>query len=180
MCHYLYVSSDFIALQSEWADTTGRTAPPERMCAYINNMARFAFLLSDRLELIEDDIGESEVIYDAFMVTIQAFKNEAEKGVSILVNIVAADFKEGLSGGLFIDDWVESRQVVDTLRVTLQEYVQDLKLWLVEDAYIKRVLEGVLRVVSDAYLETLLTFGLLVLGNVGERLTQDYQVRIIG
>jgi hypothetical protein len=90
------------------------------MCAYINNMARFSFLLSDRLELIEDDIGDSEVIYDAFMVTIQAFKNEAERGVGILVDIVAADFKDGLAGGLFIEDWAESRQVVDTLHITLQ------------------------------------------------------------
>jgi hypothetical protein len=111
---------DFIALQRTWADTLGRQAPPERMCAYINNMARFSFLLSDRLELIEDDIGDSEVIYDAFMVTIQAFKNEAERGVGILVDIVAADFKDGLAGGLFIEDWAESRQVVDTLHITLQ------------------------------------------------------------
>jgi hypothetical protein len=111
---------DFIALQRTWADSSGRQAPPERMCAYINNMARFSFLLSDRLELIEDDIGDSEVIYDAFMVTIQAFKNEAERGVGILVDIVAADFKDGLAGGLFIEDWAESRQVVDTLHITLQ------------------------------------------------------------
>ncbi|CAE7400211.1 unnamed protein product, partial [Symbiodinium microadriaticum] len=110
------------------------------------------------------------------MVTIQCFKDEAERGVNILVGIVSADFKDGLAGGLFVDDWAESRQVVDTLHVTLQEYVQDLKIWLVDDTYIKRILLGVLKVVANTYLETLLTFGLLVVGNVGERLTQDYQV----
>ena len=34
--------------------------------------------------------------------------------------VVSADFKEGLAGGLFVDDWAESRQVVDTLHITLQ------------------------------------------------------------
>ena len=61
----------------------------------------------------------------------------------------------------------------------LQEYVQDLKLWLVDDTYIKRIIIGVLKVVAGTYLETLLTFGLLVVGNVGERLSQDYQVCVL-
>eukprot|EP00602_Paraphysomonas_sp_CaronLab_P010362 CAMPEP_0185023544 /NCGR_PEP_ID=MMETSP1103-20130426/6202_1 /TAXON_ID=36769 /ORGANISM="Paraphysomonas bandaiensis, Strain Caron Lab Isolate" /LENGTH=1103 /DNA_ID=CAMNT_0027556179 /DNA_START=252 /DNA_END=3563 /DNA_ORIENTATION=- len=176
ICLMLDMLPDFIHLQHAWAETVGRTCPPERMCAYVNNMLRFAFLLQERQELIEDDISDSEKIYDAFNVTIKAFRDEAERGVDILVQLVAADFKEGLSEGLFKEEWVESRQVAETLRVTLQEYVQDLKIWLVVENHVKKVLLGVLKVVAGSYLELLLTTGVLVTGNVGERLQEDFEI----
>jgi hypothetical protein len=176
---YIYYHSslsDFITLQHHWSDTLGRQASPERLCAYINNMRYFAHLLHDKQQTLHEEIYDSCRINDVFAVTIQAFLLEAERGVTVLTNSVTADFREGLLEGLFKDDWLNSKQTVETLRITLSEYVTDLKAWLPKENDIKLVLLGVLRVVSTSYLECLLISCLSVTGSVGERLQQDYEV----
>lgn len=167
---------DFITLQHHWSETGGRNCPPERMCAYINNMRYFASLLYDKQQSLAEEIMDSVRINDVFAVTIKAFLAEAECSISVLCGLVTADFREGLQEGLFKDDWVQSKSVAETLKITLFEYLNDLKIWLKKENDIKIVLVAVLRVVSGSYLEFLLTSGLIVTGGIGERLQQDFEV----
>lgn len=167
---------DFITLQHHWSETSGRNCPPERMCAYINNMRYFASLLYDKQQSLAEDIMDSVRINDVFAVIIKAFLAEAECSLSVLCGVVTADFREGLQDGLFKDEWIQSKSVADTLKLTLFEYLNDLKIWLKKENDIKIVLVAVLRVVSGSYLEFLLTSGLIVTGGIGERLQQDFEV----
>jgi hypothetical protein len=168
--------ADFITLQHHWSETGGRSCPPERMCAYVNNMRYFAHLLYEKQQALMEEIVDSVRINDVFAVTVKAFLAEAERSLTVLCGLVTADFREGLQEGLFKDDWTQSKSVAETLRLTLFEYLSDLKLWLKKENDIKVVLVAVLRVVSGSYLELLLTSGLVVTGGIGERLQQDFEV----
>jgi hypothetical protein len=169
-------ASDFITLQHHWSETGGRSSSPERMCAYVNNMRYFATLLYEKQQALVEEIVDSVRINDVFAVTVKAFLAEAERSLSGLCALVTADFREGLQEGLFKDDWTQSKSVAETLKLTLLEYLSDLKLWLRKENDIKVVLVAVLRVVSGSYLELLLTSGLVVTGGIGERLQQDFEV----
>jgi hypothetical protein len=140
-------------------------------------MRYFAHLLSDKQQSLAEDIIDSVRINDVFAVTVKAFLVEAESSLTLLCGAVTADFREGLQGGLFKDDWTQSKSVAETLKLTLLEYLSDLKVWLKRENDIKVVLVAVLRVVSGSYLEFLLTSGLNVTGGIGERLQQDFEVR---
>lgn len=146
------------------------------MCGYINNMRYFATLLYEKQQVLAEEIIDSVRINDVFAVTIKTFLNEAECSISILCGLITADFREGLQEGLFKNDWIQSKSVAETLKLTLFEYLNDLKIWLVKENDIKMVLVAVLRVVGGSYLEFLLTSGLIVTGGIGERLQQDFEV----
>jgi hypothetical protein len=177
VCLMVEMLPEFVNSQHIWVETLGRTQPPERICAFVNNHMRFADLLIARLRATEESLGEpNEKISDAFTTTMKAFRNEAELGMTILTNVVCADFKEGLHQGLFRDEWENSRQVVDTLHTTLHDYIQDLKAWLLVEAHVKKILLGILRCVANTYLELLLTTGVLVTVRVRERLKEDMDV----
>ncbi len=178
ICLMIDMLPEFINAQHIWVETVGRTQPPERICAYVNNHMRFADLLIARKRSVEDSLGEtSEKISDSFTAVINGFRNEGDLGVSIISNLVCADFKEGLSQGLFRDSWETSKDVVETLRTTLQDYVEDLKSWVTIEAHIKKIILSILRCVAGTYLESMLTTGLLVTGRVRERLKEDPDVR---
>jgi hypothetical protein len=139
-------------------------------------MRYFAHLLTEKQQSLAEDIIDSIRINDVFAVTVKAFLVEAETSLTLLCGAVTADFREGLQEGLFKDDWTQSKSVAETLKVTLLEYLSDLKVWLKRENDIKVVLVSVLRVVAGSYLEFLLTSGLIVTGGIGERLQQDFEV----
>lgn len=141
-------------------------------------MRYFAHLLHEKQLSLSEEIYDSCRINDVFAITIKPFLTEADSSVSLLINIVTADFREGLQDGLFKNEWFQSKSVVETLKITLLEYLNDLKVWLKKENDIKLVLIGVLRVVSGSYLEFLLLSGMNITGGINERLQQDYEVNL--
>jgi flagellin-like hook-associated protein FlgL len=203
-----------VTRQKAWLAANISKLAPERLCAYVNNLDRFAGHLSERGEAVVqqlgdanhrhklrtislenavrqntgaatlrkdslDDIAASSRLEDGFRSIGKTLLAESRVGLKELVTLVCSDFKDGLAGGLFVDDWAESAQVAETLKTTLEDYVGDLAQWLASKDDLDKVILGILRAVTSTYLEMLLTSGLLVTPRVAERLAQDVHVLLV-
>lgn len=197
-----------VSRQQSWLSANISKLPPERLCAYVNNLDRFAKHLvlrgneviqelaessSHKMRTISmdsgraatnrkdssDDLAASSRLDDGFKSIVKKLLAESRVGLRELMVLVCSDFKDGLTGGLFKDDWEEYPQVVETLKTTLDDYVGDLALWLANKDDLDRLILGILRAVNSTYLETLLTSNLLVTPRVAERLKQDVHVLVV-
>ncbi len=137
----------FAQRQRSWIESKAKTLAPERICAYVNNFDRFCRLLEDRRVQVYNATGTNNAklavksvvgsvpnsgskLDGIFRQLIDSYRAEGRIGLRELIHLVCNDFKEGLSQGLFQDDWVESSSVLETLRSTLDDYVNDLASWL--------------------------------------------------
>lgn len=196
-----------ITRQRAWLGTNIKTMPAERLCAYVNNLDRFANTLADRgdevvarlaesasakLRTASIDSSKAAVRKDSSDITAAAnkvddgFKNickamaaESRIGLRELIILVCSDFKDGMAAGLFMEEWMESPQVVETLKCTLDDYVGDLAKWLASKEDVNRVILGILRAVTSTYLEMLLTSTLIVTPRAADRLAQDVHILVV-
>ena len=116
---------------------------------------------------------------DTFKGVVKTLIAESRVGLKELIQLVCNDFKDGLAAGLFVEDWTDSPQVMETLKTTLDDYVGDLSEWLASREDLDRVILGILRAVTYTYLEMLLTSNLLVTPRIADRLAQDVHVLLV-
>lgn len=193
--------------QKAWLGAKIKTLPPERLCAYVNNLDRFARHLSERGDevvarladsasaklrtfsvdsvkpMVRKDSSEilslSGKLDETFKGAVKTLVAESRVGLKELILLVCNDFKDGLAAGLFVEDWADSPQVMETLKTTLDDYVGDLSEWLASREDLDRVILGILRSVTYTYLEMLLTSNLLVTPRIADRLAQDVHVLLV-
>ncbi len=102
----------FTARQRNWLETTIKSLTPERICAYVNNFDRFCKLLEGRrAQVMSLTSGGSNRLDALFLSSIESFRAEGRFGLKELIHFINLDFRDGLSHGLFLDDWAACAEV---------------------------------------------------------------------
>ena len=120
----------FTVRQRSWLETSIKSLTPERICAYVNNFDRFCKLLEGRrvqvMSLTSGNAGTRDEPTSAtsssmgsnrldalFLSSIEAFRSEGRFGLKELIHSINLDFRDGLSHGLFQDDWAACAEVMN-------------------------------------------------------------------
>jgi hypothetical protein len=134
------------------------------LCAQLNNHRRFVELLDEHSALllphVKDLMGGESELQSIFSKARELFEAEGNWTRQRLVENISVDFTRTVKGSVLTPQWVRESLVPKEVGLTMQDYHNDLSLWIGREADQRDVSENILKVVLHSYLEQLLTQGI--------------------